>query len=206
MNERTLYYRDMKKEASSVDVIYDYYHKHGRMPSYSEVAELFGFASKFAAHKKIKAFIDEGLLNKDIKGKLVPVEKRLRSLHEKTVILGTVEAGFGSSYEETVSGETTLDDWMIPHKKSTYMLRVNGDSMRDAGILDGDMVLVEKVSSAKVGSIIIAEIDGAYTVKYLRKGKNGYFLEAANTDYPELHPEGELIIIARVIGSLRKYA
>lgn len=194
------------KDKGGLDSIYTYHEKHGRMPSYSEAAELFGFASKFAAHKKIGNFIESGLLGKDAKGKLVPKQKG--SQKEKTqraTILGSVEAGFGSPYEETVSGKVTLDEWMIPSKANTYMLRVSGDSMKDAGILDGDMVLVEKTSQAKLGTIIIAELDGAYTVKYLRKDKDGHYLEAANDEYPDLHPDGELRIIARVIGSVRKY-
>jgi repressor LexA len=194
------------KKKGDITTIYNYYAKHGRMPSYSEVAELFGFASKFSAYKKIHNFIESGLLEKDSKGKLLPSERGLlKQSLRGTVILGTVEAGFGSPYEETVNDKVTLDEWMIPHKANTYMLRVSGDSMKDAGILDGDMVLVEKTSQAKTGTIIIAEIDGAYTVKYLRKDKRGYYLEAGNEDYPDLRPEGELRIIARVIGSVRKY-
>lgn len=194
------------KKKNDLDNIYSYFEKHGRMPSYSEAASLFGFASKFAAHKKIKSYIESGLLGKDSKGKLIPKkEEALENRRRNVVVLGTVEAGFGSPYEETVYGKVTLDEWMIPSKANTYMLRVNGDSMKDAGIIDGDMVLVEKTSTAKLGSVIIAELDGAYTVKYLRKDKNGYYLEAANDEYPDLHPDGELRIIARVIGSVRKY-
>ncbi len=194
------------KKKGDLGSIYTYYEKHGRMPSYSEAAELFGFASKFAAHKKIQSFIEDGFLGKDHKGKIIPKQKNTRKeVLRKTTILGSVEAGFGSPYEETVNGKATLDEWMIPSKANTYMLRVSGDSMKDAGILDGDMVLVEKTSQAKLGTIIIAELDGVYTVKYLRKDKDGYYLEAANDEYPDLHPDGELRIIARVIGSVRKY-
>jgi SOS regulatory protein LexA len=184
--------------------IESFYEKHRRMPSYSEIAEIYGFASKFSAHKKVQNFLDQGLLSKDSKGKLLP--KHISSLSKKKVhILGSVEAGFGSPYEETANGKTTLDDYMIPHKNSTFMMRVAGDSMCDAGILDNDMLLVEKVSTANINSIVIAEIDGAYTVKYLRKDKKGFYLAPANDEFPDLRPEGKLIIVARVIGTLRKY-
>jgi repressor LexA len=184
--------------------IESFYKKNKRMPSYSEIAEIYGFASKFSAHKKVQNFIDQGLLSKDSKGKLLP--KILNPNTKKKIqILGAVEAGFGSPYEETNDGKTSLDDYMIPHKSSTFMMRVSGDSMCDAGILDGDMLLVEKVSSANLNSIVIAEIDGAYTVKYLRKDKKGFYLAPANDEFPDLRPEGKLIIVARVIGTLRKY-
>ncbi len=192
------------RKKSDVTLIENFYGKYKRMPSYSEVAIIYGFASKFAAHKKVQDFIERDLLSKDSKGKLLP-KNFVTSLTKKVQVLGTVEAGFGSPYEETANGKTTLDDYMISHKSTTFMMRVTGDSMCDAGILDGDMLLVEKVSLARINSIIVAEIDGAYTVKYLRKDKKGFYLAPANDDFPDLRPSGKLIIVAKVIGSLRKY-
>ena len=192
------------EKKGDLTLIEDFYTKHKRMPSYSEVATIYGLASKFAAHKKVQTVIENGLLFQDSKGKLLPKNFNLAT-KKKIQILGAVEAGFGSPYEETNDGKTSLDDYMIPHKSSTFMMRVSGDSMCEAGILDGDMLLVEKVSSANINSIVIAEIDGAYTVKYLRKDKEGFYLAPANDEFPDLRPEGKLIIIAKVVGALRKY-
>ena len=85
------------------------------------------------------------------------------------------------------------------------MLEVDGDSMIDAHIEDGDMVLVEKRSDAKDGDIVIAEIDGEFTMKYL-KDKNGKkWLEPANKNYRPLYPTTSLNIIAKVKAVIRKY-
>jgi len=190
---------------SDLDIIYNYYSHKKRMPSYAEVAELFSFASKNAAWKKVEELIECGVLTKDSKGKLLPVERVLRDYEHYIKVLGTVEAGFGSVEEEQNLGKVSLDDWMIKHRHASFMLRVTGDSMKDAGILDGDMVVVERTHTAPVGSIVIAEIDGAWTIKYLAKDKRGLYLKPANSDYRELRPECELKIAAKVVGVVRKY-
>ena len=85
------------------------------------------------------------------------------------------------------------------------MLKVKGDSMNDAGIMAGDYVIVERKKTASVGDIIIAEIDGAWTMKYLRKDAKGYYLEAANRSYKPIRPKEELLISAVVKAVVRKY-
>lgn len=176
------------------------------MPSYSEIAELFAFASKNAAHKKVEIFLQEGLLAKDQKGRLLPVKRMLEEYDTGLKLLGNVEAGFGSVEEEQMLDTITLDDWMIAHKEASFMLRVTGDSMKDAGIIDGDMVIVERTYKAALGSIVIAEIDGAWTIKYLRKDVKGFFLEPANTAYKVLRPKEDFKIAAKVVGVVRKYS
>ena len=85
------------------------------------------------------------------------------------------------------------------------MLKVKGDSMKDAGIIEGDTVLVERTSSPKEGQIVIAEVDGGWTMKYLRK-KNGMpYLEAANAKYQPIFPRSNLRIAAVVKAVIRKY-
>ncbi len=86
------------------------------------------------------------------------------------------------------------------------MLRVKGDSMRDAGIMEGDYVLVEKTHDAKPGMIVIASIDGAYTMKYLRLNNGRPYLEPANPKYRPIIPKGELQIEAIVRAVVRKYS
>ena len=79
------------------------------------------------------------------------------------------------------------------------MLKVKGDSMKDAGILDGDMVIVERTSSPKVGQIVVAEVDGSYTMKYLKKDSSGRtYLEPANSDFKTIYPKQNLQISAVV--------
>ena len=103
-------------------------------------------------------------------------------------------------------GDTlTLDEFLIGNKDATYMLKVKGDSMIEAGIQEGDMVLVERSNQAKVDQIVIAEVDGGFTMKYY-KTKNGKpYLLPANSSLKPIYPEEELRIVAVVKAVIRKY-
>lgn len=181
--------------------IYTFYKRNKRMPSYAELMVLFGYKSKNAAYKIAQKFIDEGVLKKDRSGRLLPTNR----LMSNTKILGTVEAGFPSPAEEELIDTMNLDDFLIENKEATYMLRVSGESMKDAGIMDGDMVLVDRSATPKDGDIVIAEVDGNWTMKYFKKKGNKIFLQAANKDFKDIHPEEELKIAAVVKSVIRKY-
>ena len=99
----------------------------------------------------------------------------------------------------------TLDEFMIENKAATYILTVSGDSMKDAGIVEGDMVLAERTQKYRPGDIVVAEVDNEWTMKYLRKKGSTFYLEAANDEYPDIYPDEELKIAAVVRGILRKY-
>ncbi len=85
------------------------------------------------------------------------------------------------------------------------MLRVSGDSMSEAGILPGDMVLVDKGQPPKSGDIVIAEVDGEWTMKYLRKRGENVALIPANPKYKPIKPKSELKIAGVVTAVVRKY-
>ena len=133
--------------------------------------------------------------------------KKLKETSPKTQIpfLGLVEAGFPSPAEEELSDTMSFDDYLIDNKEASYILKVKGDSMIDAGICEGDMVVVERTNSPKPGNIVIAEIDGEWTMKYLRVRAGKYYLEPANKNYKPIVPEGELKIAAVVKAVVRKY-
>jgi repressor LexA len=100
----------------------------------------------------------------------------------------------------------SLDDWVIGRKEASFMLKVKGNSMKDAGILDGDMVIVERTENPKVGQIVVADVDGSHTMKYLRKDRAGrFYLEAANPDFDDIYPEQDMNISAVVKAVVRKY-
>jgi repressor LexA len=85
------------------------------------------------------------------------------------------------------------------------MLKVKGDSMIDAGIMEGDMVLVERGKTPKPGQIVIAAVDGEYTMKYYRIKDGVIFLEPANPNFKPIYPTGELRVEAIVQAVIRKY-
>lgn len=170
------------------------------MPTYSEMMKLYGYKSKAAVFFVIQKFIKEGVLSKDKKGKLIP-----KRLYGNISLLGYVEAGFPSPAEEELIDTMSLDEYLIGNKEATFMLKVKGDSMIDAGIREGDMVLVERGKQAKPGQIVIAEVDGEYTMKYLRVKNGKHYLEAANEKYKPIYPKNELQVEAIVSAVIRKY-
>lgn len=180
--------------------IIGFYRKARRMPSYSEIAKLLGFKSKNASYKLVKKMIEAGLVEKDPGGKIVP-----KRIFGETRLLGTVEAGFPSPAEEELVDTITLDEYLIQNKEATYMLKVSGDSMIDAGIRPGDIVLVERNKAPKDGDIVIAEVDGEWTMKYLRKSAGKTTLMPANKKYKPILPKSELKITAVVTAVVRKY-
>ena len=86
------------------------------------------------------------------------------------------------------------------------MITVKGDSMKDAGILPNDIVLVERKNEAKDGEIVIAEVDGNWTMKYFRKRGKEIYLEAANSKFKKIFPKEDLKIAAVVKAVIRKYS
>lgn len=200
-NERSLYCIHMKTEQTYQNLLHGFYRKHKRMPSYAEAAVLFGLQSKDSAYRVMGKLIDRGIVEKDTSGKLIPTGSLLSPLR----VLGLVEAGFPTPAEEDILDTISLDEWLINDREATFMLQVKGDSMKDAAINEGDMVIVERTEHPKVGQIVIAEVDGSWTMKYLAKDEQGLYLNPANDAYPIIRPHEELRIAAVVRAVVRKY-
>ncbi len=170
------------------------------MPSYREIMDLVGFKSKNAVYKLVNKLVEEGVIRKDSTGHLTP-----NKLLGEVPVLGLVEAGFPSVAEQDVLDMMNIDDYLIEHKDKTYMLEVKGDSMIDAGIQEGDLVVAERSGEPKDGDIVIAEVDGGWTMKFFRKKGNSIFLEPANKKYKPIYPQEDLKVAAIVKGVIRKY-
>jgi SOS regulatory protein LexA len=170
------------------------------MPSYSELLAVVGFRSQNAAYKLVQRMVAEEWLDKDATGKLLPG----RGFYD-LLILGTVTAGFPSPAEEELADTMSLDEYLITNKEATYILKVNGESMIGAGILPGDMLLVERGAEPRDGDIVIAQIDREWTMKFFRKRGRRVFLEAAHQDFKPIYPTEELKIAAVVRAVIRKY-
>ena len=177
-----------------------FYRRHRRMPSYSEIMDLAGFRSKNAAFKLAGKLVELGIIAKDATGRLTP-----KRLDAAIPVLGVVEAGWPSPAEEELLDTMTLDEYLIHNKEATYMLKVKGDSMTDAGILPGDQVLVERGVEPKNGDIVIAEVDGRWTMKYFRKRGSRVVLLPGNKKFKPIIPKEELRIAAVVKAVIRKY-
>lgn len=177
-----------------------FYEHHSRMPSFSEMLRLWNYKSKNSVYKLVNKLAEEGLVKRDKNGKLLPT-----GYFSEIAVLGTIEAGFPSPAEEELVDTISLDEYLIKNREATYMLKASGDSMKDAGIVAGDMVLVDRSKTPKDGDVVVAEVDSKWTMKYLRKRGDKTYLEAANSKYKPIHPKSELKIAAVVIAIIRKY-
>ncbi|MBP9757085.1 MAG: repressor LexA [Candidatus Pacebacteria bacterium] len=179
-----------------------FYRKNKRMPTFSELMTLWGYKTKSAVNYKLEQMIDAGLVRKDKTGRLIPHKL---DEEEGLKVLGLVEAGFPSPAEEELLDVLSFDEYLTPNKESSYILKVKGDSMIDAGIREGDMVIVERRASYKVGQIVIASVDGEFTMKYYRKNGDKVYLEPANERYKPIYPKESFRIEAVVTAVVRKY-
>lgn len=177
-----------------------FYNQKGRMPSFSEIGDITGLRSKNAVSKLINSLQKLNVLDKDERGKLIP-----KSISNQVKALGTVEAGFPSPAEEELADTVSLDKFLIQNPSAAFLLKVSGDSMLEAGILPGDMVIVDKGQTPKSGDIVIAEVDGHWTIKYLKKRGDSIVLIPANPKYKPIKPKNELKIAGVVTAVIRKY-
>lgn len=185
-----------------VELLRTFYRAQRRTPSYSEMMHLFGYQTKSAVYRPVERLIALGYLKRSAKGVLVSTTKITGS----TPLLGSVAAGFPSPAEEELLDTISLDEFLVTKPEATYLLKVTGDSMINAGIHPGDMVLVEKGGTPKSNDIVIAQVDGEWTMKYFGKDEIGIYLDPANAAYNRIRPERSLIIGGLVKAVIRKYA
>ena len=194
MGKRDRTFESVKK------AIANFYNKKRRLPSYSEFAKTIGVASKNAVIAWVGKLEEAGIISTDASGRLALGEKFL-----DVPMLGIIEAGFPTGAEEDTLEALSLDSYLIKNREATYVLTVKGDSMIDAGIREGDLVIVERGVEARSGDIVIAEIDGAFTMKYFKKRGREVSLEPANKKYKTIFPKNDLKITAVVRAVIRKY-
>ena len=118
------------------------------------------------------------------------VEEVLQFVHAKGYALplfaSHVKAGFPSPAEDYAEQKLDLNTHLIQHPAATFFLRVSGDSMINAGIFNGDLLIVDRSLTATHGKVVIAAVNGELTVKRLNKTKEGVFLVAENKNYPPI--------------------
>jgi repressor LexA len=177
----------------------EFYSENRRMPTYEEMKDIFSVASKNTVAYRVNKLVESGFLQKD-GNKIILAETG-------TVMrLGTVQAGFPTQAEDVETDILSLDEFLIDRKKSTYMLEVQGESMKDAGILEGDLVLVERGRTPRRGDIVLALVDHEYTLKYLDMEKGRPVLVPENRAFKKIYPNPNTLKIEAVLKAVvRKY-
>ena len=185
-----------------LDRLRDYYARHGALPSYAGISTIVGFRTKTAAVKLAQRLTSGGYLRPAPGGRLAPAAR----FFELPRVDAPVQAGAPETIEARIQAElVTLDDFLIDVPSRTVLIRVKGDSMRDAGVLDGDLAVVERVESAHSGQFVIAVVDGEFTLKELRFEGHRPVLVPHNVKYSPIHPTESLMIYGVVRGIVRRY-
>lgn len=114
--------------------------------------------------------------------------------------LSTIHCGFPSPAEDHAIERVDLNKVLIKHPQATFLMRVRGDSMREAGIDEGDVVLVDRAIKASHGHVVVAVVDGEFTVKRLWQRGRNVKLQPANPTYPDILPrDGQTIEVWGVV-------
>jgi repressor LexA len=178
----------------------------GMTPSTREIQQHFGFASQTSVMQYLDALERKGFLDRHARkarALITPVQKvRITDIP----IYGQIPAGMAGLTEQTIEGHVSLDMRSVNASRNgrTFALRVRGDSMIDAHILDGDIVILEDRKDVRSGDIVAALIDGETTLKRYVMEHGRPYLKAENPLYPDLTPARELRIQGVLISLLRK--
>lgn len=131
--------------------------------------------------------------------------KKYKNLHKGAPLFSTsIRAGFQNLIEDDIEKRISLDREFEIQSPSTFIFHISGDSMVNLGIYEGDLAVVKKTTDINDKDIVIANIDGTYTIKIYRIKNDKIWLEAANPDYKNIYPKFKLDIFGKVTGITRK--
>lgn len=182
-----------------IAALQSYWKRHKAFPSMAKLCSVVGLSSTASVFELVGRLTTAGYLER-VEGRIAPGKKFFAR-----ALLGSVRAGVPQPASQEQVETLTLDDYLIDHPDRTTLHRVRGDSMRDAGIYEGDLVVVEHHTATKPGDIVIAVVDGDLTVKTLALDAAGeYYLEAANPAYKPIRPATSLEILGVVVSVVRR--
>ncbi len=187
-------------EQAYLDKLQDYYAEHKVIPSYSVLASLWGLSAKSWVGECVTRMKDAGYLD-------VTPDKQLKPgarFFERRLAHSSVQAGLPNPALDDGYDLVTIDDYLVRQPSKTTLVRVKGDSMIDAGIFEGDLIVVEQQPNANIGDIVVAIVDNEFTVKTLDREKGQFVLKPANKAYPIIRPRGQMEIFGVMAGLVRK--
>ncbi|MGC1818546.1 MAG: LexA family transcriptional regulator [Casimicrobiaceae bacterium] len=191
----------MSNDRSYLGSLQDYYARHRALPSYASIGQLLGLRSKSSVAALVARMKLAGYLESTPDRRLAPTKR----FFARPLATGTVRAGLPDPVDDDAQADTvTLDDYLIERPSQTVLVRVKGDSMIDAGIFDGDLVVVEKRAAAQKGDIVVAIVDNQFTLKRLDLESGSFVLRPENPAYPVIRPEAALEIFGVMVGLVRK--
>jgi len=192
-----------KKQKEFYDYIREYRDEHDIWPTYREIAEQFGFKSPNSVTQNLQSLVKKGYLTKtDDNEYLLNDEKESgyddEFFDEGIPIRGIIAAGYLQEAVEANLGAITLKH-LFPGLKKMFALRVSGYSMKDAGIMNGDFVLLmdDDIKDGDMGAVMY---NGETSLKRIYYGANGLRLEPANSEYSDIYIEPDIFEEVRILG------
>lgn len=174
------------------------------LPSFENIAKDFGFKHKNSVWQYFKKLKEQDLI-KEKNGKFFINPECFGAI----LFTSAVRAGFATVAEDSIERRISLDENFNLDNPSVFVFTVSGDSMVNAGIFDGDKVIVKKTNTAKDGDIVLAFIDNGYTLKTYRQKRTSegvkIWLQPENPDYPIIEPKEVLTIFGVATGIARKF-
>ena len=203
------YGRISKKQQEILDYIKNEILNRGFPPAVREICEAVHLKSTSSVHSHLEALEKNGYIRRDAtKPRAIEILDDQFNLVRREVVnvplVGTVAAGQPILAVENVEGYFPIPSEFMPNAQS-FMLKVKGDSMINAGIFDGDQVLVKQQSSAENGDMVVALVEDAVTVKTFYKEDGYYRLQPENDDMDPILVHGNLQILGKVFGVFRFY-
>ena len=181
---------------TETDKIIMFYDEHERVPSYEEMKKLFGVKSKNTVAYKVKKLIDEGVLIKEGRRLAMGIVGGFMKL-------GNIQAGFPTTAEEQDEVEkVSLERLLMKRRGRTFVLEVQGESMKDAGIGICDLVVVERGREPLKGDIVVAQIENEYTLKYFNIERGKPVLIPANKRFKKIYPDPDQLRIEAVASAI----
>jgi len=190
----------MSNDRSYLARLQDYYAAHRALPSYASIGSLLGLRSKSSVAALVARLKLAGFVESTPDRRLAPT----RRFFARPLAANPVRAGLPEAADDGEADALTIDDYLIERPSDTVLIRVKGDSMIDAGILEGDLVVVEKRHDARKGEIVVAIVDSQFTLKRLDVDRGEFILRAENKGYAPIRPEGALEIFGVMVGLVRK--
>ena len=196
------------KQKKLLDFLVDYYNENNVYPTFDEMRDFLKIKSKSGIHKLLSSLEEKGYVNRlPHKARALSINSSVNENEKNLPFLGRIAAG---NPIEAITGsfeQISVPNYLINNKDEHFTLEVTGDSMIDAGIFDGDIVIIRKTEAANSGDIVVALIDqNEVTLKRFRSFKNSIALEPANKNYKiRLFGEDRVKIQGKLVGLIRKF-
>jgi len=178
-----------------------HYKRARGLPSYASVSALLGFASKTAAVKLVRRLEVRGYLRRLDGGRIAPGAR----FFEVGLPDAFIRAGHADDLGQIDwSDGWSADEWLLNDPEHSLAIRVRGDSMRDAGILDGDIVLLRRKTQPKPGDVVAAMVDGQFTLKEFQRKDGRTVLLSHHPDFAPILAKGSLEVMGVASGLARR--